>query len=196
MKKSEKVFNIEGPSQLEKEYSLYKLIERFQSKDILDQENLWYCWNCQGHVRAEKTIQIQKCPNILIVQLNKLKFSNQEIPKITFPVWGLDLSRFSISQTSVQDYNVRAEELFEDMSVLNSQAFNEDIFQKDWNDGTIYDLQAVVNHYGNQYFGHYTAFAQRDNQWFEFDDERVRRINPVDVVSDEAYLLFYQKRAQ
>ncbi len=58
----------------------------------------------------------------------------------------------------------------------------------------IYDLVGVVNHYGNQYFGHYTAFAQREGKWFEFNDEKVSPAKEDQIVSEEAYLLFYKKR--
>ena len=60
----------------------------------------------------------------------------------------------------------------------------------------VYDLFAVANHYGDMNFGHYTAFCinHLDNQWYEFDDEKVSRVDPTQVVSAAAYLLFYQKR--
>jgi hypothetical protein len=64
------------------------------------------------NVQADKTIQIQKTPNYLTIQLNKLKFSNQEIPKITFPVKGLDLTNLCRSKSSVQSYDVKLEDLF------------------------------------------------------------------------------------
>lgn len=41
---------------MESHYSLEQLFDKFQTKDILDQENLWYCRNCKEHVKAEKTI--------------------------------------------------------------------------------------------------------------------------------------------
>ena len=60
----------------------------------------------------------------------------------------------------------------------------------------VYDLFAVANHYGDMSFGHYTAFCinHLNNQWYEFDDEKVTRLDPSQVVSAAAYLLFYQKR--
>jgi len=33
-----------------------------------------------------------------------------------------------------------------------------------------------------------------DGQWLSYDDESVTKMNPVDVVSKDAYLLYYVKR--
>jgi ubiquitin carboxyl-terminal hydrolase 4/11/15 len=60
----------------------------------------------------------------------------------------------------------------------------------------IYDLYAVANHYGTMMGGHYTAFCKNffDQKWYEFNDERVSRINEDEVVSSSAYVLFYRRR--
>lgn len=58
----------------------------------------------------------------------------------------------------------------------------------------LYDLYAVTNHYGNLGFGHYTAFAKNNNEWFYYDDSSVRKVSPDSIVSDASYILFYKKR--
>jgi ubiquitin C-terminal hydrolase len=58
---------------------------------------------------------------------------------------------------------------------------------------TKYDLYGVVNHQGALGGGHYTAYAKNflDDQWYYYDDERVRVVEESKVVSPSAYLLFY-----
>ncbi|TMW65897.1 hypothetical protein Poli38472_003662 [Pythium oligandrum] len=58
---------------------------------------------------------------------------------------------------------------------------------------TKYDLYGVVNHQGALGGGHYTAYAKNflDDQWYFYDDERVRVVEESKVVSPSAYLLFY-----
>ncbi|KAI9921428.1 hypothetical protein PsorP6_000849 [Peronosclerospora sorghi] len=58
---------------------------------------------------------------------------------------------------------------------------------------TKYDLYGVVNHQGALGGGHYTAYAKNfvDDQWYYYDDERVRVVEEQQVVSPSAYLLFY-----
>jgi ubiquitin C-terminal hydrolase len=44
--------------------------------------------------------------------------------------------------------------------------------------------------------GHYTAYclSQRLNKWFKYDDQEVTEMNPRDVVTSAAYVLFYTTR--
>lgn len=60
----------------------------------------------------------------------------------------------------------------------------------------VYDLYAVANHYGTLLGGHYTAFCKNfvRNEWFEFNDDRIGRINADEIVSSSAYVLFYRRR--
>ena len=62
----------------------------------------------------------------------------------------------------------------------------------------LYDLYAVCNHHGTDLQGgHYTATCRNptDGKWYAFDDVHTRSITkPEDeVVSEDAYILFYQK---
>ncbi|CAI5715670.1 unnamed protein product [Peronospora destructor] len=58
---------------------------------------------------------------------------------------------------------------------------------------TKYNLYGVINHQGALGGGHYTAYAKNfvDDQWYYYDDERVRVVEEQQVVSPSAYLLFY-----
>ena len=63
----------------------------------------WYCNKCKEHVVATKRISIYSSPNFLIIHLKRFKHTtggfftsaNKKINTlITFPVEGLDLSKF------------------------------------------------------------------------------------------------------
>lgn len=109
---------------------------------------------------------------------------------IDFPIDGLDLTRFNCSPQCVDG----------DGRPLKP----------------VYDLYAVVNHTGNPFGGHYTAYARSFSEdlgeffywkipfslihlfktdWRRFDDEYVEKEeDPRRVVSPAAYLLFYKLR--
>tara|TARA_A100001011_G_scaffold387642_1_gene465785 strand:+ start:43 stop:1038 length:996 start_codon:yes stop_codon:yes gene_type:complete len=55
-----------------------------------------------------------------------------------------------------------------------------------------YDLYGICNHIGNNInFGHYTSYVKVDNkEWFCFDDMNINKIN---INTNDAYCLFYQK---
>jgi len=60
----------------------------------------------------------------------------------------------------------------------------------------LYDLFAVVNHYGNLGFGHYTAYAKNHltNKWYCFDDSSVMEESEENVCSSASYVLFYKRK--
>jgi len=60
----------------------------------------------------------------------------------------------------------------------------------------IYDLYAVANHYGNINGGHYTAFVKGGGVWIHYDDKHTSFIDETQIVSPNAYCLFYTKRVQ
>lgn len=89
---------------------------------------------------------------------------------VRFPVKGLDMSEFVVSQQKMPRGNT---------------------IQK-----PIYDLVAVSNHFGQSCDqGHYTAFTKNQKGWFHFNDHQVRECTSQDsIVSPAAYILFYVRR--
>ena len=49
----------------------------------------------------------------------------------------------------------------------------------------------MTNHFGVMGGGHYTAFACSEGKWYQFDDHDVKEVTEKDVVTHNAYLLFY-----
>ncbi len=66
----------------------------------------------------------------------------------------------------------------------------------DANGKIIYDLYGIVNHSGNVGFGHYHAYAQnpRTKKWYDFNDSSVHEISADNLVTSQAYVLFYKRR--
>uniref|UniRef100_A0A6A7G1W9 ubiquitinyl hydrolase 1 n=1 Tax=Hirondellea gigas TaxID=1518452 RepID=A0A6A7G1W9_9CRUS len=65
-------------------------------------------------------------------------------------------------------------------------------------DKHVYDLYAVCNHHGkDMQGGHYTALCHNPSagEWYQFDDSRVQAVKEDQVVTQDAYLLFYQRRS-
>ena len=56
-----------------------------------------------------------------------------------------------------------------------------------------YDLVGCVNHGASRMSGHYTATVECAEEWFNCNDERIRKIGATsDVVSSAADLLLYK----
>ena len=164
--------------------TLEDCFEQFTLPEHLDDDNRWYCSACKEHVRACKTMELWRLPNILIIHLKRFEFKHslrrQKLETlISFPLEGLNMEKYCAS---------------------TSNESNEHNFFVDADVPAVYDLFGVVNHMGRMGFGHYTACARRwnedsmENDWVTFDDSSVRRINKDQVNSSSAYVLFYRRR--
>jgi len=147
----------------------------FSAEERLTQENKWYCPKCRDWREATKKLDIWRLPPILIIHLKRFGFSHFHSSKVDtlvdFPLEGLDLHDFVLSSSA------------------NSQK-----------EPLVYDLYAVINHFGSLGYGHYTAMAKRQTPsgptWYHFDDTNVTEIDnpPREVVTSAVYILFYKRR--
>ena len=180
-----------------KEYSLNYLLENFSQSEILDAENTWYCNTCKEHVQARKTIQVYKLPNYLVFHLKKLKYQAKHIPLITFPTDEINMESYVMNKEKTRNYKIAAEEICSEKDLEIFRIKNREFLipePKDMGNGLKYKLYGVVNHFGSQHFGHYTAFAELDSgQWAEFNDSSVSQMSKKDIVSEGAYILFYKR---
>lgn len=142
----------------------------FTASEKLEGDGQVYCSKCKTHQNAEKSLQLWSTPNILVIHLKRLLPGRKLFTMVDAPLVGFDPTPYL------------AKERFDDPDFKAGQ--------------DVYDLYAVVNHYGSSGGGHYVALAkdQKSNQWFEFDDSFVHPVPEDEVVSRSAYMLFYQKR--
>ena len=122
---------------------------------------------CERQRQMTKQLRFESLPSVLIIQLKRFSHENGFRQKV---------------DTFVQ-YPLEALDLSAFISPPSTQP-------------CLYDLVAVSNHIGSIYGGHYTAFARHDGVWFEFNDSLVTKVYSTgDLISRNAYLLFYLKRA-
>ncbi|XP_060794167.1 ubiquitin carboxyl-terminal hydrolase 19 isoform X4 [Neoarius graeffei] len=159
-------------------FTLEQCLNLFTKPEVLAPEEAWYCPKCQQHREASKQLLLWRLPNVLIIQLKRFSFRSfiwrdKINDMVDFPVRNLDLSKFCIGQ-------------------------KDDVQQP-----PIYDLYAVINHYGGMIGGHYTAYARlpsdknsqrSDVGWRLFDDSTVTTVEESQVVTRYAYVLFYRRR--
>ena len=160
-------------------------------EETLEEEEGWYCPRCKTHRRATSSIEPWKLPDILVIHVKRFLCSARWREKIrstvNFPLSALDMSQWVHEES-----------------------------RRTMRGMMTYDLFAVANHLGGMTGGHYTAFAKavpcaRDGaeevassfpcdsnvdgfQWLHFDDDVVEEINPSQLVTNSAYVLFYRRR--
>ncbi|CAF2519590.1 unnamed protein product [Rotaria sp. Silwood2] len=146
---------------------LDECLQAFVSVEILDDP--WFCEQdkCKRDTKASKELRLLTFPHVLIIQLKRFSHENGLRQKLDIFV----------------DYQVNG---FDLGKLLKSS------------EEAIYDLIAVCNHMGSIYGGHYTAYARKDpksEKWYRFNDSYVSTVYyNEEIVSRDAYLLFYLKR--
>ncbi|KAK1362392.1 Ubiquitin carboxyl-terminal hydrolase 15 [Heracleum sosnowskyi] len=145
--------------------SLEDALTQFTSAEDLDGENMYRCGRCAAYVRARKQLTIQEAPNILTIVLKRFQEGNYgKINKcITFPDM-LDMIPFMTGTDDIPP---------------------------------LYILYAVVVHLDTQsasFSGHYIAYVKNlQGSWFRIDDTEVQPVHMSQVMSEEAYILFYMR---
>ncbi|CAF4083947.1 unnamed protein product [Rotaria sordida] len=159
---------VQTRSQQKRLKTLLDCFEYFTKREVLSDDNVWYCRKCNELKKATKKIDLWVLPKVLIIKLKRFNYTRDFRDKndllIDCPICNLDLSKF----------------------VLNP---NEKAKAK-------YNLIAVSNHMGGLGGGHYTAHAKNsnDNKWHTFDDSYVSDVNEDNIISKAAYVLVYQQQ--
>ena len=158
--------------------SLLQCIELFSEKEVLSNENMWFCPLCDEKKQAEKTIRMFYVSKYLIFHLKRFKSVEGS---------GNSKSNKKVKNTQPIDYPI--DELDLTPYVKSVVPHLKDEKPKELK----FKLTAVVLHEGKLDEGHYTALGRcRDGMWKKFDDEKVQEINEKDVCHKNAYLLFYE----
>lgn len=165
---------LEIPSDNQSEIlSIYDCLDNFFGKELFDKDNQWKCEKCENKEGNFKQYRIVDFPETLIIFFKRYKALDMTGTnfkklnnKIEFP-FHLNMNPYKLMNTEI-----------------NSQ----------------YQLYSVVNQIGTFNSGHYFTYSRNinseidDNNWYEFNDSNVNKISESEIVSNKAYILFYQKQ--
>lgn len=144
-----------------------KLIDcwrKFTELETMDKDNLYNCDKCKESKKATKQMALWKTPEILIIQLKRFRTHNNHSAKIS------DLVTYPIE--------LNLAEFCSSYDKLKSR----------------YVLYSVCNHQGATGGGHYFSYSRDvDNKWRKYNDSSVSEMDEEDVVTKDAYCLFYRK---
>ncbi|OQR90426.1 ubiquitin-specific protease [Thraustotheca clavata] len=145
-------------------------LKAYMEEENIKEDDAYYCSKCKTHRPVIKKINLQRCPQVLVLHLKRFSYSTFSRDKIStairFPAQGLNLQEFCTKDNICYD--------------------------KCWD----YDLIGVINHMGTLNGGHYTAECRNteNEQWYDFNDQTVSSIKTPCLSSSSAYILFYQRR--
>jgi ubiquitin carboxyl-terminal hydrolase 4/11/15 len=147
------------------------------TKEILDDTNKWFCPHCKEKVNASKKFNIWIPPKIMIIQIKRF------------------IHNFSPNGYSAHKLNNKIEYPINDFDITPYVSICSKNINKN-NNNFKYDLISVSNHIGNMNGGHYYSFVKSliDGNWYCNDDDNVTLMKEEDLVTSNAYLLFYKQR--
>ncbi|GFS20656.1 ubiquitin carboxyl-terminal hydrolase 2-like [Elysia marginata] len=152
------------------EVNLEDCIKLFMKEEELAAEERPMCAKCKTRQSCTKSFSIQRFPQILVLHLKRFsqeRFGRKLSTLVDFPPNKLDLTEYAAESSGQGSRPV------------------------------LYDLYAVSNHSGSTSSGHYTAYCKNpySSDWSFFNDARVSNTMSNQVVSSEAYVLFYELRS-
>ncbi|KAM7341747.1 ubiquitin specific protease 15/31 isoform 2-T2 [Cochliomyia hominivorax] len=196
--------------------TLEQCLEHYTKAETLSAEDAWRCPHCQEYLPVVKTLGLWSLPDILVVHFKRFRQHHGKganaaklTTMVNFPLHSFDMSPHLAR--GVNDINNSSNTLTaESGSSFNrpspwrksktGDSRSSTLSYRD-NRETRYDLYAVCYHQGDTLeTGHYTAACKNpyDRQWYKFDDQRVSKVSsdslPEEIVNNEAYMLFYQRR--
>ncbi|XP_032590102.1 uncharacterized protein LOC6559677 isoform X2 [Drosophila grimshawi] len=190
--------------------TLEQCLEHYTKAETLSAEDAWRCPHCQQYLPVVKTLGLWSLPDILVVHFKRFRQHQAKGPQaaklttmVKFPLTAFDMSPHlargvrescsTLGHAMDQPATKKSRSGDSRSSTLNSRAEPKD---------TRYDLYAVCYHQGDTLeTGHYTAACKNpyDRQWYKFDDQRVSKVPELDIeqdiINNEAYMLFYQRRS-
>lgn len=160
---------------------LQELFDKFKSPELLDINNQWFCTKCKVLRNSEKSYELYQTSKYLIISLKRFKQqANGRKVKIT--------NRINFSQTlNLANYLVNLQAPTDSFSQLRQ-------IQPEFNRLKCeYKLIGVINHHGSLEGGHYTASCLNRGEWVNYNDSFVNTILFDKVVTNDAYILFYER---
>ena len=152
---------------------IYDCLNLFNNEEKIE-DNIYYCSKCKKHVIINKKIDIYKEPYYLIIHLKRFKNGDEMNNNYIFNFFN------NIKNNTFIDFPIQDLDLTKYILRNNNKKIQ-------------YNLIGIINHQGGPYYGHYTASCLNRNKWYKFNDEIVSYLKENKIVTDSAYVLFYQR---
>lgn len=163
--------------------SIHDCLGLFMGDERLEGDEAFSCDTCRGKTPATKHLRLQRLPEVLVLHIKRFKYmdngtGDKLTAAVSFPLRGLRLHEYASPEARW---------------AAAGQGQGQGHGQGE------YDLFAVSNHFGTLGGGHYTAAcrvpaAGGGGDWYSFNDEVITKISQQQVVSQNAYILFYAQR--
>ncbi|GAM84932.1 hypothetical protein ANO11243_029350 [Dothideomycetidae sp. 11243] len=174
--------------------SLMDCFDRFTAPETLPATD-YTCTRCSSAQQATKRLSLTRLPPVLPIHLKRFSHSKNNgssiklDTRVRFPTT-VDLSPYLTPPLSaVTSGKAGKKEQNGDKKDKDKKEDEDKVRPK-----PVYELSSVIVHKGKMDSGHYVSFSRVYDEWFLFDDSKVVLVDENEVLSSEAYMLFYVVR--
>eukprot|EP00063_Salmo_salar_P039485 XP_014014320.1 PREDICTED: ubiquitin carboxyl-terminal hydrolase 31-like isoform X1 [Salmo salar] len=170
--------------------SLAQCFQLYTKEEQLAPDDAWRCPHCKQLQQGSIKLSLWTLPDILILHLKRFRQDGDRRMKmqnmVKFPLIGMDMAPHMVKR-SQSSWSLPS----------HWSPWRRPYGMGRDPEDYLYDLYAVCNHHGTMAGGHYTAHCKNsiDGMWYCFDDSDVQAISDDEVCKQNAYILFYQRRA-
>lgn len=148
--------------------SVYDCLDNYCYQEQLSSENMYNCDKCSTKSQATKILGLWSLPTVLIIQLKRFGNNHMLVKNntyINFPN-KLNMTKYTAHPNAKDERgNIGLQ---------------------------MYDLIGIIEHSGNLNGGHYTSKCKYNDGWYNFNDAMVNRIEENQLITPNAYVLFYR----
>ncbi|KAJ7984549.1 hypothetical protein DPEC_G00355950 [Dallia pectoralis] len=170
--------------------SLAQCFQLYTKEEQLAPDDAWRCPHCKQLQQGSIKLSLWTLPDILILHLKRFRQDGDRRMKmqnmVKFPLIGMDMAPHMVKR-SQSSWSLPS----------HWSPWRRPYGMGRDPEDYLYDLYAVCNHHGTMAGGHYTAHCKNsiDGMWYCFDDSDVHAMSDDEVCKQNAYILFYQRRA-
>jgi len=172
-------------SDMEELTTLSDCLHRYTREENLGRD-VYFCETCKAKRASTKQLTVRLLPQVLCLHLKRFAHGSS-----------MDVSgrskKYSSNASGKKISSFISFPLELDMSPYMSHSKLHDRAKKEHvNDSKYhYSLFSVIQHKGSMDSGHYTSYIKHDNKWYLCDDSMIYLGSEQDVMTSQAYLLFY-----
>ena len=145
--------------------SLDECLKSFIKEEKLSKGEEWDCPYCFNKVLAKKKIEFYYLPKIFIICFARFTKENNELVKNEEDI------EFKINDMDMKEYMIGPDR-----------------------EHSIYDLFAIIQHYGTIENGHYISICNNSGRWYKYDDSQIRNVDINEQLGPKSYILFYRRK--
>lgn len=167
------------PIQVKNQKSLNESLEAFKQGELLQGNNAYQCDHCDSKVTAIRRVCIKYLPNVLLVTLRRFEFNYDTMKRVKLN----DYIEFP-NELNMEEYTqegIEKAELAKQQELEGVESGIERKYPKEYYE---YKLRGIIIHMGTAENGHYYSFIKENEQWYEFNDTVVRKIDPKDIPNE------------